>query len=79
MEDIVLTDGYVYVVTMYRHAGRDGHSYVIFVTDNERMAVHAEKLECEYRGGKYDGEIVKIKLNDSDRKRIVIPGKKIYD
>jgi hypothetical protein len=79
MENIVLTDGYVYVVTMYRFANRDEYSYVIYVSDNLKMAIQAEEKECKYRGGKFDGEIVKIKLNDSDRKRTVVPGKKIYN
>jgi len=76
---IVLKDHTVYVVTMYRYASREAHSYVVAVTDNLKLAIKAEEDESEYRGGKYTGEIVRMKINGDRRERTTVPHKKIWN
>jgi hypothetical protein len=55
----------LYVVTMYRWGKRWNHSYLLGVFDDkikaEKMAIEHE----EYRGNKYEAEIVELDLNVS--------------
>ena len=55
-----------YVVTMYRYAEREGHSYVLGVFDDERIAYLAGNAEYNYRGWKYIPETLKFSLNCID-------------
>jgi hypothetical protein len=49
----------IYVVTMYRWGDRENHSYVVGAfADDEERAVRLGKEMHEYRGGKYDPEVV---------------------
>ena len=57
----------VYCVTAYRWGDRENHSYVVGVFDDLERAIHYAKAEKEWRGGKYDCEIVSMNLNESDK------------
>ena len=50
----------VYVVTMYRYGDREKHSYVLGVFSNENTAHEWGDKEKDYRGGKYEAEIIKF-------------------
>ncbi len=43
--------GYIYVVTMYRWADTDCHSYVLGVFNKKKAAIDAGEAERAYRGG----------------------------
>jgi hypothetical protein len=53
----------VYVVTMYRYGDREKHSYVLGVFSNENIAHECGEKEKEYRGGKYEFEIIRFCVN----------------
>ena len=54
----------LYVVTMYRFADREKHSYVLGVFDDEMLALKEAEKEQIYRGGnKYYPEVIKYELN----------------
>jgi len=55
----------VYIVTAYRWGDRETHSYVVGVFDDKELSILAAKTEKEWRGGKYDCEVVSMKLNES--------------
>lgn len=53
----------VYVVTMYRHACREAHSYVLGAWSRKYQAIKAADEEEDYRGGKYIAEIIEVVMN----------------
>jgi len=62
----------IYVVTMYRWGDNENHSYVVgaFVDDLDK-AVQLGHEVMEYRGGKYEPEIVSFD-NSTDPPRMTI-------
>ena len=55
----------IYIVTAYRWGSKEAHSYVVGAFDTESLAIAQAKLEKEWRGGKYECEVVAMYLNDS--------------
>jgi hypothetical protein len=53
----------VYVVTAYRYGDHEKHSYVVGAYTTIKKAMFAKEGEERYRGGKYECEIVDMKLN----------------
>lgn len=53
----------VYVVTMYRWANRENHSYVLGVWNKKFQAMKAATEEEQRRGGKYTAEIIEANLD----------------
>jgi len=58
-------NGFLYVVTMYRYASKEDHSYVLGVYDNPNEAIKHGKVEELWRGNKYTCEVLRLKLNDT--------------
>ena len=50
----------VYVVTMYRYGDREKHSYVYGAFSTEATAREWGEKEKDYRGGKYEPEIIRF-------------------
>lgn len=50
----------VYVVTMYRYGDKEKHSYVYGAFSTEATAREWGEKEKEYRGGKYEPEIIRF-------------------
>ena len=48
----------VYIVTMYRYGDREKHSYVLGAFSTENNAREWGEKEKDYRGGKYEPEII---------------------
>ena len=64
----------VYVVTMYRFASRESHSYVIGVYSTLAKAKRSAKRERMYRGdNKYFEEIVEMQVDDMRKRETVLP------
>jgi hypothetical protein len=64
----------LYVVTMYRYADRESHSYVIGVFTERCLADLASENEKFCRGSnKYYPEIVEFEPNNMISKRVVLP------
>ena len=57
----------IFVVTAYRWGSKEGHSYVVGVFDTEELAIAQAKLEKEWRGGKYECEVIVMDLNDAPK------------
>ena len=57
----------IYVVTAYRWGDKECHSYVVGAFDNLEIAIQHAKAEKEWRGNKYDCEVVSMNLNESDK------------
>ena len=55
----------IFVVTAYRWGDKEGHSYVVGVFDTEELAIAQAKMEKEWRGGKYECEVIVMDLNDA--------------
>ena len=55
----------IFVVTAYRWGSKEGHSYVVGVFDTEELAIAQAKMEKEWRGGKYECEVIVMDLNDA--------------
>lgn len=69
----------VYVVTMYRFADREKHSYVLGVFDDEMLALKEAEKEQIYRGcNKYFPEIVVCVVNGKPINRLLKLGSEIY-
>ena len=49
-----------YIVTMYRYGDREKHSYVLGAFSAESIAREWGEKEKEYRGGKYEPEIIRF-------------------
>ena len=50
---------------MYRWGERDNHSYLLGVFDSKHKAKEMGNEHSEYRGNKYEPEIVELDLNVS--------------
>lgn len=48
----------IYTVTAYRYGNKESHSYVVLSTLSLSRAMFAADNEENYRGGKYDCEII---------------------
>lgn len=59
----------VYCVTAYRWGNKEAHSYVVGVFDSLELAVEAAIAEKEWRGGKYECEVISMPLNASKQNR----------
>lgn len=57
----------VYVVTMYRWGDKETHSYVIGAFTKKQRAIDECQKEEEYRGGKYNGEVLEFDPNATMR------------
>ena len=55
----------IYIVTAYRFGCKENHSYVLGAFSTKEEAIRQAKIEEEWRGGKYDCEVIVMKLNDS--------------
>lgn len=55
----------LYVVTMYRWGERENHSYLLGVFNSKHRAKEIGAEHAEYRGNKYEPEIVELELNVS--------------
>lgn len=63
----------IYVVTMYRFADRERHSYVIGAFTKKHAAKQAAEVEKECRGGnKYFPEILEFEPNDITSKHVTL-------
>jgi len=60
MEALAKGDELVYIVTMYRYGDREKHSYVLGAFSTENNARERGELEKDYRGGKYEPEIIRF-------------------
>gem|GEM_PF-3141705 len=68
----------VYVVTMYRFADREKHSYVLGVFDDEMLALKEAEKEQIYRGGtKYYPEIWEYDLDNEKQRRVLKLGDEV--
>jgi hypothetical protein len=57
--------GKLYIVTMYRWGNRENHSYVIGAFTKKQKALDEGEREAQYRGGKYDPEVLEVDPNQS--------------
>ena len=55
----------IYIVTAYRFGDKHNHSYVVGSFSTKEEAIRQAKIEEEWRGGKYDCEVIAMKLNDA--------------
>jgi hypothetical protein len=63
----------LYVVTMYRFANRENHSYVLGAFTKKPAAKQAAEAERLYRGGnKYFPEILEFEPNDMSSKHVIL-------
>jgi hypothetical protein len=53
----------VFIVTAYRWGDRENHSYVVGAFSTKDEAILWAKKEEEWRGGKYDCEVIVMQLN----------------
>lgn len=53
----------VYVVTAYRYGKRESHRYLVDVFSNEERAIREAISEEEYRGIKYNCEVIEVELD----------------
>jgi len=53
----------VYTVHAYRHGDRDCHSYSVGVYSKKHAALKAAQTESDYRGGKYECEVLEWALD----------------
>ena len=68
----------VYVVTMYRFADREKHSYVFGVYDDEMLALkEAEKEQMSRGGTKYYPEIWEYDLDNEKQRRVLKLGDEV--
>lgn len=54
----------IYTVTAYRYGCRESHSYVVGVYNKKQKAINAAETEQDYRGGKYECEILEWNINE---------------
>lgn len=62
---------YIYVVTMYKIAIVEKHSYVLGVYSNRKVAIKEAIEETQERCGKYSTIILRFKPNNPASKKIV--------
>lgn len=55
----------IFIVTAYRWGNKECHSYVLGAFDNKETAIEQAIKEKEWRGGKYDCEVICMELNES--------------
>ena len=55
----------IYIVTAYRFGDKHNHSYVVGAFSTKEEAIRQAKIEEEWRGGKYDCEVIVMRLNES--------------
>jgi hypothetical protein len=48
----------IYTVHAYRYGDRERHSYSVGVYSKKEKALKAADFECNYRGGKYECEVI---------------------
>ncbi len=65
----------VYVVTVYRYGNKEGHSYVVGVYSEQWKALIAAQKEQDYRGGKYDYEVIQVEIDVDKQRKIIFPMK----
>ena len=53
----------IYTVKAYKWGDRDGYSYLVGVYGSKKSALNAAKNEEEYRGRKYECEVLEWILN----------------
>lgn len=53
----------VYTVHAYRYGNRERHSYIVGVYSKKHAALKAASTEEEYRGGKYECEVLEWSLD----------------
>jgi len=58
------TDNNIYIITAYRFGDKENHSYVVGAFSTKDEAIRQAKKEEEWRGGKYDCEVIVMQLND---------------
>ena len=68
----------VYVVTLYRWGDRECHSYVTWAGRSKSAALKAADAEEEYRGGKYNAEVLEFG-EDGRERRVIVPLKRHPD
>lgn len=61
----------LYVVTMYRFGNTESHSYLLGVYDELYEAVMNAKGERDYRGGKYEAQILRVELNQTKIRQLM--------
>lgn len=54
----------VYTVHAYRWGDRECHSYIVGVFSKKHAAIKAADHETEYRGGKYECEIIEWEVDN---------------
>lgn len=57
----------IFVVTAYRWGSKESHSYVVGIFDTLEPAIARAIYEEEWRGGKYECEVISIELNNSSK------------
>lgn len=57
-----------YVVTAYRFANKEQHSYVVGIYDTYDLGKDAGLAETQHRSGKYICEIIGCEINQSAKK-----------
>lgn len=67
---------YIYVVTMYRWGDREKHSYVLGVFNDLSIAEDERITEEDNRGGKYGGQILRMRMNNIKLKKLINRNKK---
>lgn len=60
----------VYTVHAYRWGDRELHSYIVGVYAKKHAAIKAADHETEYRGGKYECEIIEWELGGKEIKTV---------
>lgn len=69
----------VYTVHAYRWGDRELHSYTVGVYSKKAAALKAADAETEYRGGKYECEVIEFEVDNGGAGRIDNPGKTIKE
>jgi len=64
--------GAIYVVTMYRQGEREKHSCVLGAYLDQGAAIQDARVEVEWRGGKYQPEVLACSPNTQER-QVVLP------
>ena len=62
----------VNVVTAYRYANRNSHTYIVGVFTFPEDAIYSAELEEDDRSGKYYCEVVQLDLNRHKTKKTII-------
>lgn len=54
----------LYSVTAYRFGNRQRHSYIVGIYSSKTKALNAANVEEDYRGGKYNCEVIQVDLDN---------------